>query len=295
MKERTIYALGFFDGVHLGHQALLRECKRMAQAQNCRAGVITFSVHPLSLVSQDAPKLINTPAERKQLLLQHGMDCVLTLSFDEKMMRLPWRDFFRLITTEYGACGLVCGEDFRFGWRGEGTAQLLQALCQEEGIECFVVAQQLLDGITVSSTHIRTLLEEGKLSDAVRFLGHPHILSGTVISGQHLGRTMGIPTANLALADSIVCPKHGVYACKATIDGAEHLAVTNIGTRPTVGGSEVAVEAYLLDFCADIYGKTLTLSFYDYLRQEQKFPNLDELQAQIQENAASVRKIFEKT
>lgn len=294
MKERTIYALGFFDGVHLGHQALLRACRALADTQGCRAGVVTFTTHPEALVNGTAPKLINTGSDRTRLLYAYGMDTVTELCFDQALMHTHWSQFLTQLL-ELGAAGFVCGDDFRFGAGGVGTAKKLAAFCQARELPCALIPQQILDGIRVSSTHIRTLLEQGDMETANRFLGHPHFLTGTVIKGRQLGRTLGIPTANLALPDGVICPKHGVYACRAIVDGQTYLAVTNIGTRPTVGGHHISVEAWLLDFEGDLYGKTLTLAFHSFLRPEQKFESLDQLQAEIEKNAEETRLFLENS
>lgn len=294
MKERTIYALGFFDGVHLGHQALLSACKELAKQENYAAGVITFDSHPDTLVLGKTPALINTAADRALLLKDFGIETVIALPFDKAMMEMPWQEFFRMIVETYHAAGIVCGNDFRFGHRGEGNAVILRTACEKEGIPCTVVPEQTVDGIRVSSTHIRSLLEQGDMETAVRFLGHPHVLSGTVISGRKLGRTIGIPTANLALPEGLLIPQLGVYACLAVIDGKKHMAVTNIGMRPTVEGHHITVEPWILDFDEDLYGKTLTLEFYKFLRPEQKFPDLDALQAEIRKNGEETRNFFGK-
>ena len=292
MKEKTIYALGFFDGVHIGHQALLKECRRMADETGCKAAAVTFSSHPDTLVQGTAPKLINTIEDRVRLLKLFGMDDVIVLPFDRQLMTTHWSLFLSALT-ELGAAGFVCGSDFRFGAGGIGTAKKLEGFCRKRELSCSVVPQQLLDGIRISSSHIRNLLEAGNLEDAVRFLGHPHILSGTVVSGRKLGRTLGIPTANLALPEDTVTLPFGVYACKALVGETAYLAVTNIGNRPTVGGHRVTVEPWLLDFEGDLYGMPLTLSFYTFLRPEQKFPSLDALKEEIEKNALQTRKFFE--
>ena len=294
MKKKVIYALGFFDGVHLGHQALIKACRELADSLGCQAGVVTFSSHPDGLVFGKAPQLINTASDRQKLLRSFGAECVIELPFDEKMMHMPWQDFYRLLTQQYQAAGFVCGEDFRFGDRGEGNAALLQKLAEEENLPCRIIPVQKLGQTTVSSTHIRSLLEAGEMAAAVRFLGHPHMLTGVVEQGKQLGRTIGIPTANLSLPEGVIQPKCGVYACKATIEGKEYLAVTNVGNRPTVAGENLTVESWILDFAGDLYGKEITLSFCDFIREEQKFPDLQTLQAQIQEDSRKVRKIFEK-
>lgn len=295
MTEKTIYALGFFDGVHRGHAALLEACRRLADETGCKAAAVTFSAHPDTLVLGKTPPLINTVADRVQLLREAGMDDVVVLPFDKKMQTLPWQDFLTLLGESYQAQGLVCGYDFRFGDRGQGDAALLQAYCREKGMACAVVPAQTLDGITISSTHIRSLLEKGLVEEANRFLGHPHVLTGTVISGRKLGRTLGIPTANLALPEGIAALPHGVYACKAVVEGQTCLAVTNIGNRPTVGGHHTTVEPWLLDFDGDLYGKVLRLSFHAFLRGEVKFPTLEALKEEIIKNARETRDFFENS
>lgn len=293
MVEKTIYALGFFDGVHIGHAALLKACRELADETGCKAAAITFSSHPDTLVQGVTPRLINTIEDRVRLLKESGMDEVAVLPFDKKMQSMHWQEFLDGLVESYGAIGLVCGHDFRFGNRGEGNAMLLASYCENHGMPCAIVPEQKLCGITVSSTHIRNLLEKGDVAEANRFLGHPHILSGTVISGRKLGRTLGIPTANLALPEDTLQLPFGVYACKAKVDGKTYLAVTNIGNRPTVGGHRVTVEPWLLDFDGDLYGKELTLFFYAFLRPERKFPDLDALKEEIGKNAAQTRKFFE--
>lgn len=294
MKEKTIYALGFFDGVHLGHQALLNACRELAGQENCQAGVITFSAHPETLVCGQAPALINTEKDREKLLLAYGMDKVISLPFDKALMNTHWSDFLGQLV-EADAAGFVCGSDFRFGAGGSGTAKKLEGFCKSREIPCCVVPQQLLDGIRVSSTHIRTLLEEGKIEEANRFLGHSYILSGAVVSGRGLGKTWGIPTANLSLPEELVKPKLGVYAGKVGVEDKSYKAVINIGNRPTVGGHHVTVEAWLLDFQGDLYGKDVAVSLLNFIRPEKKFPNVEDLQKEIQKNAIQARKMLENT
>ncbi len=293
--EKTIYALGFFDGVHLGHQALLSACLELSGTIGAKPGVITFDGHPDALVSGKAPAFINTLEEREALLRRYGMERIAVLPFDEDLMHMPWQAFLGLLREQYRAAGLVCGSDFRFGFRGEGTADKLGRACCEAGLPCTILPQQSVNGIRVSSTHIRSLLERGEMETAVTFLGHPHILTGVVQQGRKLGRTMGIPTANLALGPGQLAPKYGVYACRIHTDAGTFPAVTNVGTRPTVNGTGVTVEPWILDFTGDLYGKTVTLEFHAFLRPEQKFDSLEELRREIQKNAAQTRKFFQKT
>jgi len=294
MTEKKIFALGFFDGVHLGHQVLLQTCRALADTNHCAAGVVTFTAHPEALVLGQAPKLINSVQDRKGLLLSYGMDSVVELCFDETLRTTHWSAFLGQLE-DLGAAGFVCGSDFRFGAGGSGTAKKLAAYCEKRQLPYAVVDQQQLDGVRVSSTHIRNLLETGDMAQAVRFLGHPHILSGTVVHGKQVGRTIGVPTANLALPEGVLCPKHGVYACRIGIGENRYLAVTNVGSRPTVQGNGVTVEPFVLDFDGDLYGKRVALAFYKYLRPEQKFASLEELRAQIQADAAQTQEFFKKT
>lgn len=294
MREKTIYALGFFDGVHLGHGALLRACRELADQTGSKAGVVTFSNHPDELVFGKAPGLINTPQDRDRLLKgRFSMDTVVTLPFDRAMMTMPWEDFYRMLRQDYGAAGIVCGEDFRFGSGGKGSGQKLTEVCTADGIPCVVVPQMHLDQEVISSTYIRTLMEQGRMEEAVRFLGHPHILTGRVVHGLQIGRTIGVPTANLKLPEGLIVPKFGVYICLAVIDGKQYPAVTNIGTRPTVHGHGVTVEPWILDFTGDLYGREIMLEFYKFLRPEIQFETLAALQEEIHRNADQTRAYFQ--
>ncbi|MFR8872650.1 MAG: riboflavin kinase [Oscillospiraceae bacterium] len=172
----------------------------------------------------------------------------------------------------YHSIALICGHDFRFGAGGGGTAALLLEACAKAGIGCAVIPEYRLEGITVSSTYIRTLLEAGDLDRARRFLGHPHQMTGTVVSGAHLGRTLGIPTANLEVSRELLLPPKGVYACRARTAEGTYLAVTNIGTRPTVNGRSLTIEPWLLDYAGDLYGQPVTLELWHYLRESGALP-----------------------
>lgn len=288
--EKYIYALGFFDGVHLGHQALLAQCRRMAAQQNCQAAAITFDRHPQTLFAAPPP-LLSTVEDRVALLRRFGMEQVNILPVSSEVMSTPWEDFLKKLM-EQGAVGFVCGNDFRFGVRGEGDCRKLQDFCARHGLTCAIVAEQMLDGKRICSTRIRMALEQGDLTEANRLLGHPYVLTGKVVAGQHLGRTIGVPTANLHLPDGLLCPPFGVYACTVHTDGHTHVAVTNVGTRPTVDGQGVTIEPWLLDFSGDLYGKKITLCFHKFLRPEQKFDSLEALRLQIQKDAAEASKLL---
>ena len=289
--EQCVLALGFFDGVHLGHGGLLKKTRQVANRLGLPAAALTFDTHPDTLVFGAKVPLLNTPEERKYLMQSlYGIDEVLTLHFDRATMDQPWQEFVRkTLLRTYRAAHVVCGHDYRFGAGGRGTPEKLAEECARLGLGFDCIPEIRLEGQTVSSTLIRSLLESGETAKAVRFLGHPHILTGTVISGRHLGRTLGIPTANLSVPEGILVPKFGVYAARAVFDGQTRPAVVNIGVRPTVDGHTVTVEPWILDFDGDLYGHALRLELTDFLRPEQKFASLEALRSEILRNAETVR------
>lgn len=289
MKKR-IYALGFFDGVHLGHQKLLTRCAQLATEYGWGTAAITFDRHPKSLFTETPTVLISTVPDRELLLKRYGMEEVLVLPVTREVMSMSWQAFVQMLL-DRGAAGFVCGDDFRFGHRGEGNAEILSAFCREKGLPCAVIPEQTVEDIRISSTYIRRQIETGDMATAVKFMGHPYTLTGTVVRGQQLGRTLGIPTANLRLPAGLAVPRFGVYACCVIVDGKRYAAVTNIGTRPTVAGEGITVEPWILDYSGDLYGREITLECYRFLRREQKFPSLEALQAEIRRNAEETREI----
>ena len=292
MKEK-IYALGFFDGVHLGHQALLEACRRMAAEKGCQTAAITFEKHPKALFLPTPPALINSIEDRKALLRSCGMEAIRVLPVTRESMAQPWQDFLEGLCAD-GAAGFVCGDDFRFGHKGEGNAEKLQAFCEEKNLPCVIVPEQTMDGIRISSTHIRQLIEHGEMETVAKFLGHPHIFSGEVVHGRHLGRTIGVPTINFRVPANVLIPSHGVYAAQAVLeDGRRFAAVTNVGVRPTVeDGRGVTVESWLLDFDGDLYDRAVRVEFFSKLRDEIRFDSLDSLKRQIALDAEHTRNYF---
>ena len=294
MHSPSVIALGFFDGVHLGHMALLRTVRARADALGLQAMALSFDVHPDTLVRHMSAPLLSTPSQRERLLLEEGgMDKVQFLHFDEAFMNMPWQTFLdEILIRQFAAAHLVCGYDYRFGARGQGTAQALAAACRARGLGCDVVDKVELDGITVSSTHIRALLSAGDAAQAARFLGRPYCLTGRVVHGNGLGRAWGTPTANLIPAPELLLPKRGVYITRAWCAGGDYAAVTNVGMRPTVDGGETRVEAWLLDYDGDLYGQEIALDFYAYLRPERKFGSVEALRDEIIKNAGQTRDFF---
>ena len=296
MKHDRVIALGFFDGVHLGHAALLRLTRRRADELGIPAAVLTFDTHPDTLVYHQPVPLINTLEDRKYLMEEKfSMDEVILAHFDRAMMEMPWEAFVEdYLLGELGAKHVVCGHDFSFGYRGQGTPDKLRRLCAQRGVGVNVVDKVSLGGITVSSTHIRQLIRQGDMEAAAQMLGHRHFLSGEVLHGKELGRRLGFPTANLALPEGLIAPAYGVYATLVTLpDGSAHPAVTNVGVRPTVHDQlGRLVEAWILDCTAELYGETIRVEFFTRLRGEKKFDSLEALREEVLRNAAQPRAFF---
>ena len=295
MRERVI-ALGFFDGVHLGHGALLRRAVEEAKKRGCESAVFTFDRPPKEVITGIPCPLINSPEDRAELVKRlYGIDEMIMVPFDDEMRTTPWDRFVTdILVGRYGAVHLVAGHDHHFGHRNQGSPELLKEKCAELGLGCDIIPAVTLDGVTVSSTHIRKLLEEGDVETARAFLGHPHVLTQTVGHGRQLGRTIGIPTANLVAPPHVLLPKRGVYAAKITLpDGRAFGGVTNVGVRPTVNnGQDVTVEPWILDFDGDLYGQAIRVEFYRRLRDERKFESLDALRSQIETDAVKTREAY---
>lgn len=294
--QPKVIALGFFDGVHLGHGALLRRTVEEARRRGVRSAVFTWAQPPKEVVTGVPVPLINSPEDRAWLAKSlYGIDDVIMVPFNKEMMTTSWEDFVtEILIKRYHAVHLVAGHDHRFGHKNQGTPELLKSKCAELGLGCDIIPEVTVGGITVSSTYIRTLIEAGDVERAAEFLGHRHCLSRTVEHGQRIGRTIGIPTVNLTMPPRVLVPAHGVYITRVYLpDGRSFAGVTNVGTRPTVSDSDaVSVETFLLDFDGDLYGQAIRLDFCRRLRGEQKFDSLEALRQGIQQNIAQTRAYF---
>ena len=292
---RRAIALGFFDGVHIGHGALLRKTTERARELGITPSVLSFDVHPDKLVfGKDVP-LINSALSREEIIRRcYGIDDVIFIHFNKHIMHMPWQDFADTIIRELGLAWIVVGHDFCFGYRGEGTAEKLKAYCENKGFGCDIIQAVTLDGRIVSSTYIRTLIADGDMEQAARYLGHPHTLQDTVHSGYHLGTKLGAPTINMSFPEGVIVPRHGVYAARVFLeDRSSHIAVANIGVRPTVSdGQRVNVESHLLEFNGNLYGRQARVEFYKFLRSEKKFDDFEALSAQIRSDADEARAYF---
>ena len=295
IKEKVI-ALGFFDGVHRGHAALLQRTVEEAARRGCTPAVFTFDRPPKEVVTGIPCPLINSPEDRKALFYRmYGIREVIMVPFDHEMMTTPWDRFITdIMVSRYHAVHLVAGHDHHFGHKNQGSPELLKQKGAELGLGCDIIPKVEVGGITVSSTYIRRLVQLGQIERAHWFLGHPHVLTQVVRHGHHVGRTIGVPTVNLVAPPHVLVPSHGVYATQVVLpDGSSYPAVTNVGTRPTVNnGMDVTVEAWLQGFTGDLYGQTVRVEFYKRLRDEVRFDSLDALKNQIQKDAETTLSYF---
>ena len=276
---------GTFDGVHLGHQKILIQIKESARQLKGETILITFWPHPRLVLYPDQHnlRLLSTFEEKTKLLEQFGVDHLITIPFTHEFSQMSSREFIEKVLVEkIKTKKLIIGYDHRFGKNREGSFEYLQANSAEFGFEMEEISRQEVDEIGVSSTKIRKALEEGDLETAKGYLGRPYELTGIVVRGKQIGRSIGFPTANIQIqTDYKLIPKEGVYAVEAEIDNISYRAMLNIGMRPTVDGNQQTIEANLFDFEGDLYGKQLTIKLKHFLREEQKFENIEALKAQL--------------
>ncbi|AFZ36442.1 riboflavin biosynthesis protein RibF [Stanieria cyanosphaera PCC 7437] len=295
----TAIALGNFDGIHRGHQKVLQPVLQLSH----HAGsynyptVVSFSPHPREFFTGKKLTLLTPVAEKAQLLEQLGIKQLVLIPFNQQLASLSPQQFVaEIIVKQLKAIAISVGEDFCFGYRRQGTAKDLVAIASEYGIEVQINSLQQCDyqqhhhhGVRISSSLIRQALQIGDIAHANYMLGRAYSLTGTVVQGQQIGRTIGFPTANLDLPPNKFLPRYGVYAVNVSYKQSQIRGVMNIGCRPTVDGMNPTIEVHLLDWSEDLYGQTLTVSLEKFLRPEQKFPSLDALKKQITADCQAAR------
>lgn len=284
MQHDRVLALGFFDGIHLGHAALLNKTCERARELSLTPAAMSFDTHPDTLVFGTAVPLLNTMAEREFLMRRLcGVEEVLFAHFDEAMMHMPWEVFIEdYLVRQLRARHVVCGHDFHFGDRGQGNPDRLREKCRALGVGCDVIPEIQMDGQCVSSTAIRALLRSGDCKTAACLLGHGQLVTGTVQKGAGRGAGLGFPTANLPFSPDVLVPAFGVYRAEAELDGRRYPACVNIGVHPTLGAlSAPVLEANLIGFSGNLYGKELAVWLEEHLRGELRFESLEALRARV--------------
>jgi len=291
-----VITIGNFDGVHTGHQAVIRQLQQYAREVSLPAVVVTFEPQPLEYFSPGtAPSRLTSLREKMEWLSEHGIDRVLCLRFQKSLAELPAEDFVeQLLVQGLGAKYIVVGDDFRFGKGRAGNFRLLQSLQKQYGFTVLSTQTLMTEGERVSSSRIRELLEAGRLQEVKPLLGRPYSMSGRVIRGDDRGKQLGFPTANIALKRN-KSPLLGVFAVR--VEGLQdrvHKGVANLGTRPVFFGNQVLLEVHLLDFAGDIYGRHLHVNFDCRIRAEQNFASVAELVAQIKKDIESARRYYDE-
>jgi riboflavin kinase / FMN adenylyltransferase len=293
--RKVSLAIGMFDGVHLGHQQVIRQAVADAEQHEGLAIVVTFDQHPRAIVAPSrVPPLIYSLPQKLRAIASLDVDAVLLVHFDEAFSRQPGETFIRLLAKDFAPVhSITVGNSFTFGHQRDGNVELLKKLGAELNFEVHGIAAVSLDNEPVSSTRIRDTIRAGAIERATEMLGRKYSLAGTIVRGDAIGRKFGFPTANIESTGRAL-PPNGVYAVHAYVRGARHRGVLNIGVRPTITSPtpQPRVEAHLLNFNGDIYDEELEVTFVQKLRDEQRFPSVDELRAQIRRDIDQALKIF---
>ena len=290
----AVIATGFFDGVHQGHRLVIDTLLSEARARGEQSVVVTFWPHPRAVLHKDdsSLRLLMSRASREAMILSLGVDRLETIEFSPEFASLSALDYIRMLREGYGCTALVLGYDTRFGSEQAGP-QTIADLARGEGMDAVIVPPVNApdSDMPISSTLIRTALEEGDAQLAAELLGRPYEIDGVVVTGNRLGRTIGFPTANMAIDEPLLLiPCGGVYRSSVVVKGVAYDGMTNIGTRPTVGGSgTLTVETHIFDFDEMIYGERISVSFLERIRDERRFPSLDALRAQLRADAELIR------
>jgi len=292
--RRVCAAIGVFDGVHLGHQQVLRQTLSDAGRLEGLPLAITFDQHPSRVIAPDrSPKMIHSLDRKVETIAKLGFENILVINFTPEFCKLPAENFINGLAVDFEKLGSICvGSAFTFGHRRGGNVKLLKELGERLDFTVHGLAAVALDGEPVSSTRIRSAIGKGELDAASQMLGREYVLEGRIIQGDQVGRQLGFPTANLDVSE-LVTPATGVYAAHVQVDGESLRAAVNIGYRPTVTGErELRVEAHILDYNDDLYGRQLGLVFVRKLRDEQRFESMEALREQIDLDVRSARKVF---
>lgn len=294
LEKRSVVTLGKFDGVHIGHQKLMQRALEIG-ASGYETVVFTFDVSPLVKLGTRIKRTILTNEERRLLLEKNGIDCLIECPFVPEIIQMKPEDFVReILVKQLRAAYVVIGPDFHFGHERAGTPELLQEMGAQYGFRVEILSKETRQDRAVSSTWIREVLQEGKIEKVNELLGYPYSVLGKVVHGRQLGRTWGLPTINQIPENGKLLPPFGVYASRTFIKGKEFFGISNVGVKPTVEVPFAGVETYLFDCDEDLYDEEAWVEFYHFVRPECKFDSVEELKEQIQRDAQTGRKYFEK-
>ena len=285
--NRTAVALGNFDGMHVGHMAVLEAAKSF-ESEGLMPVAVLFDEHSLKAITGKAPAMLMTVTERNRIINENGLR-IETLVFNEIRDLSPSDFVEKILVGRLGAAAVCCGYNYRFGKGASGTAQTMSEICGRLGLQCRVSGEVDVDRCAVSSTKIRGFIENGEIEKANKMLGRPFGFSSRVIDGDKRGRVLGFPTINQIIPEELAMPRFGVYQSVVTVNGEKFKGVTNVGKRPTVGTEKILSETHILDFDRDIYGENVDVRLIKFIRPEKKFSSFDELARQIKSDAKEVR------
>lgn len=296
INEKTIIALGGFDGLHIGHKTLIEKTISVAKNAGCKSMVFTFKNHPLTVINkQYAPKLLISNHEKLNLFKNYGIDIVNLVQFDTNFMKMSPEEYVLSLINNYNAKGLVVGFNHRFGYKNLGDTELLKKLSREYDFSLHVVPPVKYKGEIVSSSKIRNLLgEDGDVENAAKMLSRPYFIEGTVVKGRQLGRKLGFPTMNLDYNTDYILPRGGVYYSIIEYNERFYKGITNIGYNPTVENQKLGIETHAIGFNKELYGEIIKIYFIKRIRDEKKFDSLAELSEQLKKDKLFVmRQKFE--
>lgn len=294
LNTETAVALGFFDGVHAGHAAVITKAAEYAKENGLETVIWTFDFSPKSVFSKEPVHYITDNGEKCRLFEKLGADILISFPFTDKIRDMECEEFADTVLKKcLKAKKVFCGFNYSFGAGGKGTPQMLKELCAKNGTETEILAPVKTEGGAVSSSRIREAIENGDAAMARILLGRPYSVTGKVNHGKKLGRTLGFPTANQIIDKEKVIPKDGVYLTRVEIDSKEYYGITDIGVKPTVGENERGAETYIFGLDKDLYGRQITVEFLHYLRSEKKFDGIESLKAQIAADEKKAKKLIE--
>ncbi len=277
-------ALGFFDGVHIAHQKIIKSVVDYAKENKLRPIVLSFDRSPMEILSPEKVSYITTAPEKERLINALSAEAEF-IPVSKEFLDMPAEEFItEILVKRYNAKYAVCGYNYRFGKGGKGNTEMLRNYGNKLGFDTKVLECEVYNGKSVSSSRIRELITKGDISLANKLLGRSFFVEGTICEGKHLGRTMGFPTANMFFEDAVVIPKKGVYKTLVTVNNQAYKAITNTGINPTVGGEKLRTETYIPHFDENIYNKKMKIEFIDFIREEKKFESIEELKEQISED-----------
>lgn len=289
--DATVIALGNFDGVHLGHQEIIRRTVESAGAAGLKSAVFTFSNHTSTVLPNVKPvKNILYEEDKARIIGEMGIDYMIDIPFTEDILKMsPDRFIKEILMDRLNIREAYCGFNYSFGYKAQGTPSVLMEKGLEHGFGIHVQEPFTIDGKVVSSTWIRELISKGEMEESERLMGRRYVIAGQVIEGNRLGRTIGFPTCNLVVDETMITPPNGVYISMCTCKGKRYRSVTNVGNKPTIGEYVKNIETHIFDFDEDVYGENIRVEFLKHTRAEKKFKDVEELKAQIEKDSIGAR------